>query len=59
MPTAALVATRKLLRESTTRELDAQLLAERDAQSAMGRTHDYFEGVEAFLGKRAPVFRGD
>lgn len=59
MPTAALVATRRLLRESTTRELDAQLLAERDAQSAMGRTHDYFEGVEAFLAKRAPAFRGD
>lgn len=58
MPTAALVATRRLLRESMTRELDAQLLAERDAQSAMGRTHDYFEGVEAFLAKRAPVFRG-
>ena len=58
MPTAALVQTRRLLRDATTRELDAQLAAERDAQSAMGATDDYFEGVEAFLTKRAPVFKG-
>jgi 2-(1,2-epoxy-1,2-dihydrophenyl)acetyl-CoA isomerase len=59
MPTAALVATRTLLREGENRDFEAQLLAEREAQSAMGRTHDYFEGVEAFLAKRAPAFRGN
>ncbi len=58
MPTAALVATRKLLREASTRTLDAQLDAERDMQSALGRTHDYIEGVSAFIAKRAPQFKG-
>ena len=58
MPTKALVATRQLLRDSVTRGFEAQLQAERDAQSALGRTHDYFEGVESFLEKRSPVFKG-
>lgn len=59
MPTRALVETRKLLRAAASRDLDAQLDAERDAQSALGRTHDYIEGVSAFLQKRAPAFKGE
>jgi 2-(1,2-epoxy-1,2-dihydrophenyl)acetyl-CoA isomerase len=59
MPTKALVATRQLLRESNTRTLGQQLDAERDMQSALGRTHDYIEGVTAFLQKRTPQFRGE
>lgn len=59
MPTQALVQTRHLLRAAASRELDAQLDAERDAQSALGRTHDYIEGVMAFREKRAPNFRGE
>lgn len=59
MPTRALVETRKLLRGAASRDLDAQLDAERDAQSALGRTHDYIEGVSAFLQKRPPVFKGE
>lgn len=58
MPTKALVATRALLREALTRTLDAQLDAERDMQSALGRTHDYIEGVMAFREKRTPNFKG-
>jgi 2-(1,2-epoxy-1,2-dihydrophenyl)acetyl-CoA isomerase len=59
LPTQALVATRKLLRGAASRDLDAQLDAERDTQSALGRTHDYIEGVTAFLEKRPAAFKGE
>jgi 2-(1,2-epoxy-1,2-dihydrophenyl)acetyl-CoA isomerase len=59
MPTKALVETRRLLRAAASNELDAQLDAERDTQSALGRTHDYIEGVTAFLQKRPAQFKGE
>ncbi|MBX3654725.1 MAG: enoyl-CoA hydratase/isomerase family protein [Ramlibacter sp.] len=59
MPTRALVATRHLLRDGVLRDFPAQLDAERDTQSAMGKTHDYIEGVTAFLQKRPAQFRGE
>jgi 2-(1,2-epoxy-1,2-dihydrophenyl)acetyl-CoA isomerase len=59
MPTRALVETRRLLHAGAANGLDTQLDLERDTQSALGRTHDYIEGVTAFLEKRAPAFRGE
>ena len=59
MPTQALVATRALLRDASQRSLSAHLDVERDTQSQLGRTHDYIEGVSAFLQKRPAQFTGN
>jgi len=59
MPTAALVQTRHLLRAAASNDLDKQLDLERDTQSALGKTHDYIEGVTAFLQKRPARFKGE
>jgi 2-(1,2-epoxy-1,2-dihydrophenyl)acetyl-CoA isomerase len=57
-PTKGLAATKKLIRESGARTFEAQLDVERDAQRSLGRTHDYKEGVAAFMEKRLAKFTG-
>jgi 2-(1,2-epoxy-1,2-dihydrophenyl)acetyl-CoA isomerase len=59
MPTKALVETRRLLRAAAANDLETQLNLERDTQSALGATHDYIEGVSAFLQKRPAQFKGE
>lgn len=59
LPTQALVQTRKLLRAAASNPLDEQLALERDTQSTLGHTHDYIEGVMAFLEKRPAQFKGE
>jgi 2-(1,2-epoxy-1,2-dihydrophenyl)acetyl-CoA isomerase len=58
MPTKALSATKRLIREGLTADLDAALAAEGNAQAEMGQTEDHLEGVMAFAEKREPRFEG-
>jgi 2-(1,2-epoxy-1,2-dihydrophenyl)acetyl-CoA isomerase len=57
-PTLGLVKTRQALHASARNDLETQLDLERDMQRDLGRSADYREGVAAFMGKRAPQFRG-
>jgi 2-(1,2-epoxy-1,2-dihydrophenyl)acetyl-CoA isomerase len=57
-PTKAFALTKVLVHGASDRTLDEQLEAEVEAQSEAGATADHLEGVQAFLGKRAPKFTG-
>lgn len=57
LPTRALVTTRKLFDDAMQSSFDIALRAESRAQSQLGYSHDYAEGVAAFQAKRAPQFR--
>ncbi|WP_174518987.1 enoyl-CoA hydratase/isomerase family protein [Gordonia desulfuricans] len=55
-PRAAFVATRRLLTDSAQRSLPEQLLAEAASISTRSGEPEGAEGVDAFIGKRAPDF---
>jgi 2-(1,2-epoxy-1,2-dihydrophenyl)acetyl-CoA isomerase len=57
-PTLAYALTKQAIQAASENGLMAQLDLERDLQAAAGRTHDFSEGITAFLEKRKPEFRG-
>jgi 2-(1,2-epoxy-1,2-dihydrophenyl)acetyl-CoA isomerase len=59
MPTRGLALTKMALSQAFSNDFAAQLAVEDTYQSAAGQTHDYQEGVAAFLEKRKPVFKGE
>ena len=59
MPTRGLGLTKKAVNESLSNNLSQQLALEEALQTEAGQTYDFREGVNAFLEKRKPVFRGE
>lgn len=59
MPTRGLGLTKRLLNQSFENDLSEQLEQEGVAQVEAANTYDYKEGVNAFLEKRKPEFKGE
>lgn len=59
MPTKGIGLTKRLLNESYNNTLTEQLALENELQNIAGKSYDYNEGVNAFLEKRKPEFKGE
>ena len=59
MPTKGIGLTKRLLNESYNNALTEQLALENELQNIAGKSYDYNEGVNAFLEKRQPNFKGE
>ncbi|MBD0445843.1 2-(1,2-epoxy-1,2-dihydrophenyl)acetyl-CoA isomerase PaaG [Acinetobacter nosocomialis] len=57
-PTFGLSLIKKAIHQSSNNSFDQQMLLERDLQRIAGRSEDYREGVQAFMNKREPNFKG-
>ncbi|PKP70525.1 MAG: 2-(1,2-epoxy-1,2-dihydrophenyl)acetyl-CoA isomerase [Alphaproteobacteria bacterium HGW-Alphaproteobacteria-4] len=57
-PTLAYRAVRRALQAAATNSLPVQLSLESQLQGELGTSHDFAEGVAAFLAKRPAVFEG-
>ena len=58
-PTRGFAFTKQAFAASAANTLDAQLELEKELMRAAGKTHDYQEGVKAFLEKRTPDYKGE
>lgn len=58
-PTKGFAFTKAAFAASAANTLEQQLELERDLMRAAGKTHDYREGVKAFLEKRTPTYKGE
>ena len=58
MPTKGLGLTKRALNRTFNNTLVTQLDVEEELQSTAAQTYDYQEGVNAFLEKRKPKFKG-
>lgn len=59
MPTRGLGLTKIAMNQAYSNDLTQQLALEGKLQTEAGQTHDFNEGVQAFLEKRKPVFKGE
>ncbi|MEX5752979.1 2-(1,2-epoxy-1,2-dihydrophenyl)acetyl-CoA isomerase PaaG [Acinetobacter baumannii] len=57
-PTFGLSLIKKAIHQSSNNTFDEQMLLERDLQRIAGRSEDYREGVQAFMNKSEPNFKG-
>ncbi|SPL69601.1 2-(1,2-epoxy-1,2-dihydrophenyl)acetyl-CoA isomerase PaaG [Acinetobacter stercoris] len=57
-PTYGLSLIKKAINSAAHNTLDEQLVLERDLQRMAGRSEDYREGVQAFMQKRTPQYKG-
>ena len=58
-PTKGLAYTKKAMLASSTNTLEQQLALEASMMRELGYSHDYREGVAAFIEKRQPQFKGE